>query len=79
MPIQVEVADDGPGVPDGLDGTLFEPFVSGRANGTGLGLAIVSKIVSAHGGWIAVESQPGETVFRVSLPEARDREWMPRS
>ena len=70
VPIQVEVIDDGPGVPDGLDHDIFEPFVSGRSNGTGLGLAIVSKILSEQGGWIAVESKPGNTVFRVSLPEA---------
>jgi two-component system nitrogen regulation sensor histidine kinase GlnL len=58
---------------------VFEPFVSGRENGTGLGLALVSKIISDHAGWIAVESVPGRTVFRVSLPRvpkdtATDRE-----
>ena len=37
---------------------------------TGLGLALVSKIISDHGGWITVESVPGKTVFRISLPRA---------
>ena len=67
---QVEVIDDGPGIPPDIAGSIFEPFVSGRENGTGLGLALVSKIISDHGGWIAVDSVPGRTVFRVSLPVA---------
>jgi two-component system nitrogen regulation sensor histidine kinase GlnL len=70
LPLQVEVIDDGPGLPAGLEGDIFDPFVSGRENGTGLGLALVSKIVSDHGGWISVSSTPGRTVFRISLPRA---------
>ncbi len=68
VPLQVEVMDDGPGIPPDLLGNLFEPFVSGRENGTGLGLALVSKIVGDHDGLITVESEPGRTVFRLSLP-----------
>ncbi|TNF18151.1 MAG: PAS domain-containing protein [Rhodobacteraceae bacterium] len=67
LPLQIEVIDDGPGLPEDLKGDLFEPFVSGRENGTGLGLALVSKIISDHGGWISVTSVPGHTVFRISL------------
>ncbi len=70
VPLQVEIIDDGPGLPQDIAGDIFEPFVSGRENGTGLGLALVSKIISEHGGWIAVESVPGRTVFRISLPVA---------
>jgi two-component system nitrogen regulation sensor histidine kinase GlnL len=70
VPLQIEVVDDGPGIPPDLAEDLFEPFVSGRENGTGLGLALVSKIVADHEGWIAVDSVPGRTVFRVSLPIA---------
>ncbi|PZQ99608.1 MAG: PAS domain-containing sensor histidine kinase [Cereibacter sphaeroides] len=70
LPLQVEIIDDGPGIPAGIASDIFEPFVSGRENGTGLGLALVSKIISDHGGWIAVDSVPGRTVFRVSLPVA---------
>jgi two-component system, NtrC family, nitrogen regulation sensor histidine kinase GlnL len=70
VPLQVEVIDDGPGIPPHLGRDIFEPFVSGRENGTGLGLALVSKIISDHDGWIAVDSVPGRTVFRVSLPVA---------
>jgi len=70
VPLQVEIIDDGPGLPEDLAGEVFEPFVSGRDNGTGLGLALVSKIISEHDGWISVSSAPGRTVFRISLPVA---------
>lgn len=68
LPLQIEIIDDGPGIPENIREEIFDPFVSGRENGTGLGLALVSKIVSDHGGWISVTSQPGRTVFRLSLP-----------
>jgi two-component system, NtrC family, nitrogen regulation sensor histidine kinase GlnL len=70
LPLQVEIIDDGPGLPTAIAADIFEPFVSGRENGTGLGLALVSKIIADHEGWIAVDSVPGRTVFRVSLPIA---------
>jgi len=70
LPLQVEITDDGPGIPTDIARDIFEPFVSGRENGTGLGLALVTKIISDHGGWIGVESAPGKTVFRLSLPMA---------
>ncbi|MFZ7089707.1 two-component system sensor histidine kinase NtrB [Primorskyibacter sp. 2E233] len=68
LPLQIEIIDDGPGLPDDIRGDIFDPFVSGRENGTGLGLALVSKIISDHDGWISVDSIPGKTVFRISLP-----------
>ncbi len=70
LPLQVEIIDDGPGIKPEISSSIFEPFVSGRENGTGLGLALVSKIISDHEGWISVDSAPGRTVFRVSLPMA---------
>jgi len=70
LPLQVEVIDDGPGIRPDIAADIFEPFVSGRENGTGLGLALVSKLLADIGGWISVESVPGRTVFRVSLPLA---------
>lgn len=70
LPLQVEIIDDGPGLPPGIANDIFEPFVSGKENGTGLGLALVSKIITEHDGWISVDSVPGRTVFRVSLPVA---------
>ena len=74
LPLQIEVIDDGPGLPEHIAGDVFDPFVSGRENGTGLGLALVSKIISEHDGWISVTSVPGHTVFRISLPRADESE-----
>ncbi|MBN7785734.1 PAS domain-containing protein [Ponticoccus gilvus] len=70
LPLQIEIIDDGPGLPEDIKGDIFDPFVSGKENGTGLGLALVSKIISDHGGWISVDSVPGRTLFRISLPRA---------
>ncbi len=70
VPLNVEIIDNGPGLPPEIASDVFEPFVSGRENGTGLGLALVSKIISDHDGWISVDSIPGRTVFRISLPVA---------
>ena len=67
-PLQVDICDNGPGLPPGIADAIFDPFVSGRENGTGLGLALVSKIIADHGGRVGVKSQPGRTVFTVSLP-----------
>lgn len=69
LPLQIEIQDDGPGLPPAIADDVFDPFVSGRENGTGLGLALVSKIISEHDGWISVDSVPGKTVFRISLPQ----------
>ncbi len=70
LPLQIEVIDDGPGLPPAIAADVFEPFVSGRENGTGLGLALVAKLLGGMGGWISVDSAPGRTAFRVSLPLA---------
>lgn len=70
LPLQIEIEDNGPGLPPAIADQVFEPFVSGRENGTGLGLALVSKIITDHGALIRVDSRPGRTVFRISLPKA---------
>ena len=70
LPLQIEVVDDGPGLPPDIADDVFDPFVSGRENGTGLGLALAAKIISEIGGWISVTSVPGRTVFRISLARA---------
>jgi two-component system sensor kinase FixL len=53
------VADDGPGVPPDQADTLFEPFVSGKADGMGLGLSICRTIVASHGGQLWYEPRNG--------------------
>ena len=70
LPLQIEIIDDGPGLPPEIAEQVFDPFVSGRENGTGLGLALAAKIISDHNGWISVSSVPGRTVFRISLQRA---------
>jgi PAS domain S-box-containing protein len=62
-----DVQDDGPGLSN-ADAPIFDAFFSTKPDGTGLGLAISQRIVTDHGGVIAVDSRPGRTVFRVQLP-----------
>lgn len=67
----VETEDDGPGVTTDDLHRIFEPFFTTKPQGvgTGLGLDTAWRIVTQkHGGTIAVESRPGRTVFRVSIP-----------
>jgi signal transduction histidine kinase len=74
--VQVEIADTGPGIPPDVVGRIFEPFFTTKpvGEGTGLGLDISWRIVvKKHHGDIAVESAPGDTRFRVTLP-IRDEE-----
>lgn len=67
----VEVLDRGPGLPPGLRGRLFEPFVSTKQRGSGLGLALVRAIVQEHGGTIALEDRDGGgACARLTLPLA---------
>jgi two-component system nitrogen regulation sensor histidine kinase GlnL len=65
---RVDIEDNGPGVPDELQETLFYPMVSGRAMGSGLGLSIAQSIMSQHQGLIECDSQPGRTTFTLLLP-----------
>lgn len=71
-PLEVRIIDNGPGVPKGLRGHLFEPFVTTKPQGQGLGLPLCAKLVAAHGGLIDFESEPGRTAFRVLLPIAEE-------
>ena len=67
--IQVDVIDDGPGVPPDVMDRIFSPFFTTKPQGSGLGLAIVRKIVDAHDGRIDVSGRAvGGTQFRVTLP-----------
>jgi two-component system, OmpR family, sensor kinase len=70
----IRIADTGPGIDESVRETLFERFAradssrSRVAGSTGLGLAIVAAIVEAHSGTVRVESEPGRTVFTMTLP-----------
>ena len=64
-----EVEDEGLGIdPEHLE-RVYEPGVTFAPDGVGLGLSLCREIVRPHGGSIAAESQPGRTVFRVTLPQ----------
>ena len=65
----LHVCDNGPGVPAEVRERLFEPFASRSPGGTGLGLAIVARVMSAHGGSVALtERAPWRTCFTLSFP-----------
>ena len=75
--IVVEVADTGGGIPPEIQGKIFDPFFTTKdvGEGTGLGLDVVRRIVTERcKGEIDVESQPGDTRFRVRLPLQRTSE-----
>ncbi|MCL7929976.1 nitrogen regulation protein NR(II) [Halomonas llamarensis] len=65
---EVSIIDNGPGIPESLQETLFYPMVSGRAEGSGLGLSIAQSILHQHQGLIECESYPGHTEFRLLIP-----------
>ncbi len=65
---QIDITDNGPGIPPELRENLFYPMVSGRADGTGLGLSISQSIINQKNGIIEFTSSPGKTVFSIYLP-----------
>jgi two-component system sensor histidine kinase HydH len=66
----VEVADTGPGIPDDLLATIFDPFVTTKPHGTGLGLAICRGIADAHHARLAARNNAGRPgcTFTVEFP-----------
>ena len=69
--VVVEIADDGPGMPDEVVERVFDPFFTTKdvGRGTGLGLATARRIVvDRHDGSLTLDTQPGRTVFHVRLP-----------
>jgi signal transduction histidine kinase len=67
----IEIADNGPGIPEQVRPRLFEAFQSAaKTGGVGLGLAIAAELVRAHGGEVRVaETGPGGTTFIIRLPD----------
>ena len=71
--LRLVVEDEGCGMAPETRNRLFEPFFTTKGYGRGLGGAAIAWIVAAHGGWIEVESKPGQgTRVAVYLPAARD-------
>ncbi len=72
--VEIDVADNGPGIPEDVLARLFQPFAaSGRRGGSGLGLAIARDLARAHGGDVTLVSTGATgTVFRVTIPDRRE-------
>lgn len=68
LALELQVTDNGPGIPAAIRDRIFYPLVSGREDGSGLGLTLAQAFVQYHHGVIEVESEPGRTSFRIVLP-----------
>ncbi|HKO88990.1 MAG TPA: nitrogen regulation protein NR(II) [Burkholderiales bacterium] len=68
LAVELQIIDNGPGVPEELSDRIFYPLVSGREGGTGLGLTLAQTYVQHHQGLIECQSEPGRTLFRIVLP-----------
>ena len=68
--VEIEVEDNGPGIPEAALSRIFDPFFTTKevGQGTGLGLSITHGIVERHRGEISVQSEPGKTLFTVTIP-----------
>ncbi len=71
--IFIKVSDDGPGIPDGIKDSIFEPFVTGRQQGNGLGLAVVDSVIRAMNGTIQLQADNSNgACFVIRLPVYQD-------
>lgn len=67
--LEIQICDNGKGMPEEAQNWIFEPYATDKPKGTGLGLAIVRKIVDEHRGWISVKTSPNQgTCFIITLP-----------
>jgi two-component system, NtrC family, nitrogen regulation sensor histidine kinase GlnL len=73
LAIELQVIDNGPGIPEAIRDKIFFPLVSGRQSGSGLGLTLAQSFIQQHQGMIEVESEPGRTCFSILLPVRSDR------
>jgi len=74
--IQLTICDDGPGMSKEVAAQVFEPFFTTKSSdqGSGMGLALCYKIVNEHGGWIDLQTAPGEgCCFTIHLPLAKEQ------
>jgi PAS domain S-box-containing protein len=72
--VSIDISDTGPGIPAEILDRIFEPFFTTNQDGNGLGLAITKQIINVHNGQISVNSVPGGTVFRITLPKEQNLE-----
>jgi two-component system nitrogen regulation sensor histidine kinase GlnL len=72
--LELNIIDDGPGVPKEIESGVFYPLVTGRAEGTGLGLSIAQQLIQSHGGLINYERKEELSYFTILLPMECDDE-----
>jgi signal transduction histidine kinase len=65
--VEIEIRDNGPGIPDELADALGEPFVTGKPEGVGLGLALAKQVAGDHGGELTWRREVSWTYFRLTL------------
>ncbi|WP_439881837.1 sensor histidine kinase [Pontibacter sp. MBLB2868] len=65
--LQIDVTDNGTGIPEDVLDKIFIPFYTTKEQGSGIGLSLSKQIMRQHGGNIRVRSQPGETTFSLQL------------
>ncbi|PLX77374.1 MAG: nitrogen regulation protein NR(II) [Azoarcus sp.] len=68
LALELQVVDNGPGIPEEISDKIFYPLVSGRDGGSGLGLSLAQSFVEQHQGMIDVDSHPGRTCFTILIP-----------
>ncbi|NBD21000.1 PAS domain-containing protein [Aquabacterium fontiphilum] len=68
LALVLHIEDNGPGIPESIRDRIFYPLVSGRDGGSGLGLTLAQTFVQQHQGTIECESEPGRTVFKITIP-----------
>lgn len=68
LALELQIIDNGPGVPSEIHQQIFYPLVTGRDGGSGLGLSLAQGIIEQHLGMIEMESRPGYTCFTIRLP-----------
>ena len=66
--VQLEITDNGPGIPAALQERVFHPLVSGRTGGSGLGLTLAQAFINQNQGIVWFDSAPGSTTFTILLP-----------
>jgi signal transduction histidine kinase len=65
----IEISDNGPGIPKGIQNEVFQPFFTTKDEGTGLGLSISARIIAQHGGSIdLISEENGGATFVITLP-----------
>ena len=66
--IEVDIIDNGPGIPPEIEAGAFYPMITGRPEGTGLGLSIAQQLIQSHGGLINYDRKDDNTHFTILLP-----------